>query len=583
MINLRKLRIISVLRRATSDFAQSRLTPSGNPLRPFELIRIAQNPRLYSSKADIQARPYEDLAAALNTSCGRTIREARKEAKDALMEYLHSTRCIQYLDADNMSRNSPCFIDELLKKIGNKGGLKQSISRYLRYHPINEFEPFFESIGLKPSEYVSLLPKNMIFLSDDQRLLENYYTLCNYGIPRHKLGKIFKEASEVFRLDHGVLSSKLQAYEKMGLVQSTSLKVIACSPYILVGDGNIDFIKVIEKLKHYGNDVNWIEGHLLDDVSYNWSQVLELLSFLGKVFSEQQLANILSQHPDLLFDDSGGRTLSLIGFLLKLGLSISQVSLVFLEFPQIQVGIFLSNLRRVFQFLSEVDMKSAEIRRIFCSHSVSLGSFTLKKTSSLLSMLNAGKKRIRIVILDNPLVMKNWALGKAVKPIPDTEEERTSRQKIEFLLSMGYVDENMEKALKSFRGNGAELQERFDYIVKAGLDYQDVRRMVRVSPQILNLTIDVLNTKMDLLVNELGYPISSLAKFPSFLSYKPERVRLRLSMYNWLVDQECAVPKLSLSTVVSCTNNQFVEQYVNRHPSGLQVWEELKNKFYSDN
>ncbi|KAF7804131.1 transcription termination factor MTEF18, mitochondrial-like [Senna tora] len=562
MINLRKLRLTSILQRTPSDFTQNLLRSSENPLRLVGLICIAQNPRLCGTTRAVQFVPCKDLEAALN-AVGRTIREARKAAKSALLDYLHYTRSFQYLDADNISKNSPYFVDELLKKVKMEEDIKRSVSRYLRYHPINEFEPFFESIGLKPSEYVSFLPNNMIFLSDDQLLLENYYVLCNYGVPRNKIGKIYREAPEVFGYDNRVLLSKLIAYEKQGVCQTTLLKVIVSNPHLLIGDSNLYFIEVIEKLKYYVNDINWIEEHLLDEISYNWGQMLEFLCLLGKAFSEQQLADVIHQHP-VLFEESGGRTLSLISFLLKFGLSMNLISQIFLKFPQIQVGIFLSNLRHCFLFLSEIEMEGAEIGKIFRSHALLLGSFTLKRTNSLLASLKVGKKRVKMLVRDNPLELKNWVLRRRVHPLLDTEEEQNSRmQKTKFLLKLGYDEDSPEikKAFKVIRGKGAELQERFDCIVKAGLDFQDVLHMISVSPQILNLTTDVINLKIDYLVNELGYPVSTLVNFPSFLSYKVERVNLRHSMYDWLVDQGTAVPNLSLSTIVACTEKEFLRVY----------------------
>ncbi|XP_028808675.1 transcription termination factor MTEF18, mitochondrial-like [Neltuma alba] len=547
---------------------------------------ISQIPRLYRAERAVPPARCEDLEAAVNAA-GLTSKQALKEAKVALLEYLHATRSIQYLDADHMSRNSPYFLEGLLKKVVIAGNIGRSVSRYLRYHPINEFEPFFESIGLTPSEYPSILPKNMMFLSDDQLLLENYYALCNYGIPRNKIGKIYMEAAEVFRYDYGVLPSKLRAYERLGLGQPTLLKVIASSPYLLTGDCNPDFVKVIEKFRHYVKDINWIEGHLLDDTSCNWSQMLRLLCFLGRVLTEQQLSDIINLHPDFLFEGSGGSsTLSLIVFLLKFGLSVDQISFIFINFPPIRVSKFLSNLRHCFLFLSELEMEAAEIGKIFRSHSLMLGSFTLKKTNSLLSNLNVGKKRLRMFVQDNPLELKNWELGRRVKPLPGTDEEKISRlRKTEFLLRLGYDADSkeMKDAFKLFRGKGAELQERFNCIVQAGLDPQDVQEMLKVAPQILNLRIDVINQKIDYLVNELRHPVSTLVNFPSYLSYSTERVRLRFSVYKWLVDQGCADPNISLRAVISCREDMFIQCYVNRHPSGPKFWQDLKNEIYCQN
>ncbi|MED6185406.1 hypothetical protein PIB30_056777 [Stylosanthes scabra] len=548
-----------------------------------------QNPRFHSTNSAPQSKP--------KNSDVKFPSKVKREAQAALLEYLHSTRSLQFLDADNMCKNSPFFLDDILRKVlqikkidPGANGVKKSISRYLRYHPINEFEPFFESAGLKPFEYLHLLPRDLMFLHDDTLLMENYHTLCNYGVPRNKIGKIFKDAPQVFRYESGVLGSKFQSYEELGVAPSTLVKVISLSPMVLVGDVDLYFVKVLEKLNRLvGGEkcCTWIEEQLLDESNCNFGVMHELLCLLEKVYSDKKLlGEIITQHPSVVFEDSGVQTLSLIVFLVKLGLSLDQIAIVFVLFPQIGMLMFLSNLRKCFTFLSDIDMRAAEIGKIFQSHSLLMGSFTIKKCSSLLGSLNVGKKMVCKFVQDNPEGMKNWAVGKKIEPYP--EEKKTKALKIEFLkkeflLSLGYEEnsEGIKQAFKLFRGKGDELQERFNFIVDAGLDVKEVREMIKASPQILNQTTDMINMKIEFLLNE-GYPISSLVNFPSFLSYTLCRVKLRLSMYNWLRDHQVVHPMLALSTIVACSEDIFLRLYVNRHPSGLQVWQDLKSEIYSE-
>jgi hypothetical protein len=62
------------------------------------------------------------------------------------------------------------------------------------------------------------------------------------------------------------LSSKLQAYEELGLNQSSIVTFIVSSPYLLLGNLNVQFVQVLEKLKSFGMEISWIEEHLLDFV-----------------------------------------------------------------------------------------------------------------------------------------------------------------------------------------------------------------------------------------------------------------------------------------------------------------------------
>ncbi|GAV63941.1 mTERF domain-containing protein [Cephalotus follicularis] len=512
--------------------------------------------------------------------------KVRKKAQAAFLEYLHNTRSLQFTDAENISRNSPDFLAKLLKSVNVEADVGNSITRYLRYHPINEFEPFFESLGLKTPEYAPLLPRDLMFLSDDDLLLANYHVLCDYGIARNKIGKIFRESEEVFRYESGVLLSKLEAYEKLGLNQDFMRKVVIYSPYILIGGVNIEFVKVIEILKSVGLQFSWIEEHFSKHNYYNWGLMLRVLSsFTMMGCNEEQLGRMISQHPGLLFEASGGTTLSVFGFILKFGFTMDQMFSMFLQFPDSQVGKFYSNLRQCFMFLNEIGMKADETGKIFRSHPILLGSSALKKTNSLLTRLNVGKNRLCQYIQENPQVMKKWVMGSQVGPLPNSgENERQQMLKNKFLLDLGFGENlnKMDQALKVFRGKGSELQERFDCIVTAGLDRKEVIGMIRVSPQILNQKKDVIQKKIGVLVNDLGYPISSLVVFPSYLSYTPQRVNLRFSMYNWLKDQGKADPTLALSTIVATSENYFVRAFVNRHPGGPEVWQKLKKQICSN-
>ncbi|KAK7285506.1 hypothetical protein RJT34_20279 [Clitoria ternatea] len=547
-----------------------KLNPTQNPLR----LKPSQNPRFHSSTK----KPPESHKKS-------TI----KEAQAALLEYLHSTRSLQFLDADNMCKNSPVFLNDLLNKSLSQNpniDTKRSVSRYLRYHPINEFEPFFESAGLDPFDYANLLPREMIFLNDDVLLMENYHTLCNYGVRRTRMRKIFKLTPQVFRYQRGVLVSKLRGYEKLGVAPTTLVSVVPYSPCLLVGDADLDFVKVVEKFRDVvvvAKDGDWVEGHLLNGGCCNWGIVHQLLCLLDKVYGEEQMVDFIVRQPCVVFEDSGGRALSLFAFLVKFGLSVNQVSLLFLKFPRILASKFLSNLRQCFVFLREIEMEPAEIGKIFQSHSMMMGSSTMRKTGSVLGCLKVGKKRLRRIVMANPLEMENWVLGRKVEPLVNSSLELESKMlKKEFLLSVGYMENSrkLNEVIKLFRGKGAELRERFEFIVKAGLDSEDVLKMIQLSPRILNQTTDKINMKIEFLVSQ-GYPLSTLVNFPSYLSYGTERVKLRFSMYNWLKDHRAAEPGLALSTIIACSDQAFVKLYVNRHPSGLQVWQDLKTEVSS--
>ncbi|KAL0734831.1 hypothetical protein Bca4012_011041 [Brassica carinata] len=511
--------------------------------------------------------------------------ENQRKAQAAMLDYFYITRGLQFLVAESMSKNAPLFNDHLLEKLDcdtpddDDADIALSITRFLRFHPINEFEPFFESLGLKPSEYSRLLPSDKMFLNEDAFLLENYNTFWIYGIGLKQMGKIFKEAREVFGYETGVLAKKIKAFEDLGLSKSFVSRIIVCSPSVLAGDMNVEVAKALEILKTVGIGVDWVNENLSEEVSYDWSSMHRVLSLLRDLcFSDSELCELIKKHPRLVFEDSGEWTLFLAGFLTKLGLSKSELSSFFLIFPEIEVKKCVLNLKHCFLFLKQIKMECDKMGKIFRAHSSWLAACSLKKPRTLLDRLNVGTRRLCQVIQENPEEMKKWTMGLKVQPLPPTGEEEASRlMKTQFLINLGYEEnsEEMERAVKKFRGRGSELQQRFDFLVSLGLNEKDVRNMVNAFPQILCQASDLLEAKVNYIVNELGYPFSIFVTFPSCLVFTLQRMKLRLGMIPYM---EGRAKAKAISSLLGCTDQHFVSHYVNRHPDGRKHWEDLKKR-----
>ncbi|XP_023636634.1 transcription termination factor MTEF18, mitochondrial [Capsella rubella] len=549
------------------------------------LLRYTQNPRSFATQSTVTTSkevPSEKSSVKRTRNGLRITPTVRKLAEEAMLDYFYSTRNLQYMVAESMSKNSPIFIDGLLKKVDcvTASEINQSITRYLRFHPVNEFEPFLESSGLNPTEYTHLIPSDKDFLDEEGFLLENHHVLCYSGVDPKKIGKIFIKAREVFGYETGVLASKIKAYEDLGMSRYFLAKLIVCSPGILVGNMNLELGKVLKTLKSLGFDFDWVMENLSEEASCDWSSVYRVLSLLRDIcFDEKELCGLIRKCPRLIFENSGRWTVVLAGFETKHGSSRSELCSLFQKFQQIQVEECVSNLRHCFLFLKEIEMEDDEIHKVFRSHSWWLGSCRLKKTSSLLLYLKAGKARLCQVIQENPEEMKKWTMGSKVQPLPATEEKLESKSmKAQFLLYLGYKEnsQEMEKALERFCGKGSELRERFNVLVSLGFKEKDVKEMVKVSPKILTQASDVLESKVNYLVKELGYPLSTLVDFPSCLKFTLQRMKLRFAMFSWLQARGKVGPKIKISTMLACSDKIFVSFFVNRHPDGPKHLEDLK-------
>lgn len=310
---------------------------------------------------------------------------AQREAQDVLFYYLRFTRNFEFMDAEHISRNSPNFIHNLLSKIESEQGPTYSLSKFLRCRPINEFEPFFESLGLSPSEYSSLLPQNLLFLTDDHMLLNNFHVLCNYGIPRVKIGRMYKEATGIFRYEDGVMDLKLRAYEELGLSRSTVIKLVSCCPLLLVGSVSKEVIGVIDKLKILGIESDWIRGSLSGKMSYNWNRMIDIMDFLDKVgFTDEQQGILFRKNPAILTEGSTMNIHVLIARLLKSGLKLNDIFSLIMQNPQILAGKCAKNLWQAVRFLSKIGTEIGDMTKIIATHTRLLASHSWKAPRTIM-------------------------------------------------------------------------------------------------------------------------------------------------------------------------------------------------------
>ncbi|XP_010538607.1 PREDICTED: transcription termination factor MTEF18, mitochondrial isoform X2 [Tarenaya hassleriana] len=510
----------------------------------------------------------------------------RKEAQEVLFDYLHCTRSLGFTDAEHISKNSPHFVAALLSKINTQKDVSRSLRKFLRYNPINEFEPFFESLGLHPSEFSPFLPQHLMYLSDDGAMFENFHILCNYGIPRGKIGHMYKEARDIFSYECGVLASKLEAYENLGLNKSVVIKLVTCCPSLLVGGLDREFASVVDKLKELQVGCDWLRRSLPARRSYNWRRILETMELLDKVgYKEEKLGSLLETHPALVMEGSGKKVYVLFGRLLKVGLQMNEIYSLFIDNPEMLSDKFMKNLWKTLDFLIDIEMEMQFISNILLTRMKLVGSCSLRRPKTVCASLKVEKDELCQILKGEPLKLFSFTSeSKSRTGEPVSHDSSKDAEKIAFLLKLGYVEnsDEMVKALKRFRGQGDQLQERFDCLVEAGLDHNVVTDMIKRAPMILNQSRDVIERKIRSLTDHLGYPVESLIAFPAYLCYDMERIHHRFSMYMWLRESDAAKPMLSLSTIITCADHRFVKYFVNVHPEGPAVWESIKKTSSTD-
>ncbi|XP_028754091.1 transcription termination factor MTEF18, mitochondrial [Neltuma alba] len=264
---------------------------------------------------------------------------AVREAQKVLTDYLHETRCLPFVLADQIAKNSLLSLVNLIVKVDfSASTFSRNFEKYLRYNPIDEFEFFFESIGIDYNNGVSeLLPPNKVFFSEDGSLLEAARALSFFGFPWDKLGNLYKECSSVFRRSSKELGSKLYEFKKRGFGNVEVVGICLAFPNILGKegeevDGEIDGLFTDLKSVFFDFELaRYVEGNI-----DSWHEVCRKIRVFYNLNGEKgKLGELMGRAKTIFIEYGEDELIQKAEYFCRFGVQKEEVALLLLKAPEL--------------------------------------------------------------------------------------------------------------------------------------------------------------------------------------------------------------------------------------------------------
>ncbi|XP_074591983.1 transcription termination factor MTEF18, mitochondrial-like [Curcuma longa] len=522
-----------------------------------------------------------------------------KEAQCCLTDYLNSARAIPFSYADSIVSHAPFSLSAFVAQVPfptstARADLKRIFRRFLTYNPVNEYDFFFESIGLPPSSSSSSSTAASTcpgyFLSDDAVLLAAVSALVHYGFPWTKLGLLYREEPHIFSSDSDRLVSRLRSIEARGFHRACIIGICLAFPSALSADadpsGEIDhlfqylnkvflnfdlsdsvpennvdiFLHVCRNIRVF-YDLDSKKGTMaelmcknlrkifleLDDASV--SQKLKFFIKLGMDATEA--GHFILKHADIFNIDLETPSILMPEYLKSIGLHKDNVAMLSWRFPYVMGKNKLGNLPATMKAMNLHDWFLGKILNgnlhYLSSESVLAGSHD----TALDSGFCQGLERLKCAKMEEFL-----------------------DKKVEFMLSIGFGENKLTlRSISVLKGPNDQLQERFDCLLELGIKYSMLCRMVNAKPLILNQCKDTFHEKVNFLCNDLGYSLEYLETFPAFLCFSLEnRTKPRFKMLERLKELGLLKKHPAPSTMLSNSDRGFMTFLYSVHPAAPKQW-----------
>ncbi|KAA8520459.1 hypothetical protein F0562_014715 [Nyssa sinensis] len=513
--------------------------------------------------------------------------QAIQDAQKALTDYLHTTRSLPFTYAEHISKNSVFSLSNVVAKVEfSSSTFLNSFQRFLRYHPINEFEFFYESIGITYNEINGFLPANKFFLSEDSRVLSVACALSGYGFPWNRLGKLYKEEISIFGEDPKELSKKLRRFEDYGFNNVTIIGICLVFPYVLSGKcklgGEIDAL--LDDLKRLFIDfdlVSFVEGNV--DAWYECCRKIRVFYDLG--CEKGKIGELMGRNKNIFLEHPEEVLIKKAEFFCRLSVTNGDVGLMLLKKPEILNFDLENPVISVLGFLKHIGLKAQELESIAQKYPYVLGRNKMVNVPCVMRALDLhewflGKMKSGTHHLLGSYVVGNYDETLDIDFRDSLERIQSSRtpihtiSKLNFLHGIGYGENKLTiKVLAHLHGTSCELQERFDCLLRSGIEFSKLCRMVSLSPKILNQKPEILEQKVDFLCQDMGSSLQYLDVFPAYLCYDLEkRIKPRYRFHMWLMEKGLCTKKYSISSMIATSEKNFIARISGIHPAAPKLW-----------
>ncbi|XWS45840.1 hypothetical protein CRYUN_Cryun14cG0014000 [Craigia yunnanensis] len=426
--------------------------------------------------------------------------QAIRDAQQALTDYLHSTRYIPFVYAEHIAKNSLCSLSALISGIDfSTSSFNRNVLRFLRYHPINEFEFFFESIGIDYKEVSGILPSNKFFFSEDETVLDAACALSGFGFPWNKLGKLYKEEVLIFRISSRELKAKLFRIKECGFSNISVIGICLAFPYVLRGVGELDgeVGALLDDLKRVFVDFDL--GSCVEANVDAWYEICRKMRVFYDLGCEKgKLGELMGRSKNLFLQHPEEVLVQKVEYFCRFSVWKEDVGLLILQRPEILDFDLETPVISVMGILKHFGLSAEERDSIAQEYPYVLGRNKMANLPHVMRALNLHEWLFNKIKDGNHHLLANYALGDLDEDLDKDFRDSLNRiqfsrtpvhtmEKLSFLHRIGFGENSLTMTvLANVHGTSCELQERFDCLLGTGIEFSKLCKMIKMKPKVLN-------------------------------------------------------------------------------------------------
>ncbi|KAI5564091.1 hypothetical protein POPTR_014G044900v4 [Populus trichocarpa] len=511
--------------------------------------------------------------------------QAIKLAQQALTDYLHSTRSLPYSYADQISKNSLVSLSNLVSNIHfTSPTFATSLQKYLRYHPINELEFFYESIGIDYDEVSGFLSNDKFFISEEGSAINVSCVLCDFGFPWNKLGMLYKEEKRVFSMSEEEVKSRLCGLKGFRFSTTSVIGISLAFPFVLRGELSGEIGALFDDLKRVFVDFDLescVEGNV--DAWYEVCRKIRVFYDLG--CEKGKVGELMGKSKRIFVDYPVEVLVQKAEFFCKFGVRKEDVGLLLLTKPGILDFQLEGQVISVKGLLKHFGLSAEELKSVAQNYGHVFGRNKMANLPHVMRAMELHEWFFNKIKDGNHQLLASYVMSDPDEDLDEKYRDSLERiqctrtpmhtmNKLEFLHAIGFGENALTiKVLTDLHGTSSELQERVDCLLRYGIVFSKLCSMIRMMPKILSQKPEILQQKLNYLCEDMKSSLQYLDIFPSFLCFNLEnRIKPRHRFHMWLTERGFCKQEYSIASIVATSDKSFVARLHVIHPDAPKLW-----------
>lgn len=427
-----------------------------------------------------------------------------------------------------------------------------------------------------------------MFLNDHPSLLPAVAALAHFGFPWSRLGLLFPDV--LLQVPPDLISARLVVLEERlrPLVRAAIIAACLAFPSLIENDFCSCAPLVEDLIMAFGGLASDLGA--INDIDVFFGVCRRMQMFYDAGMSTGSIGGLVGCNQRVFLELKEEQIGERLKFFKKLGLAGDEAGKFLLLNPGVFDLDFYDVVISVPEYLRKVGLAEDEVDAAVKKHPYVVGRNRLENLPGVLramglnhrflEKISGGGENLRYLSSDFVLEDSRYdmeverAFLDRIDKVKEDKNAQHIDSKLEFLKSIGYGENKIAtKVLPVLHSTQELLQERFDYLLERGVEYEMLCRIVSVFPKVLNQRKEMLNEKLNYMTGELGYSLEYLDCFPALLCFDLEnRVKPRYAMLRWLQEYGLLKRPLAPATVLANSEKRFISNLYNVHPAAPKLW-----------